>query len=92
MSFLRAALAGNGTERRLLGIWFAMAAAVADARVAEAWVGLELQRTWPLHATVGVETWRAPGHPTLPLEGTRLRLGVAHRMGMTAGSPTFDAP
>ena len=68
------------------------AAAVADARVAEAWVGFELQRTWPLHATIGVETWHVPGHPALPQEGTRLRLGVAHRMGMTAGSPTFDAP
>jgi len=66
--------------------------AVADARVAEAWVGFELQRTWPLHATIGVESWRVPGHPTLPQQGARLRLGVAHRMGMTAGSPTFDAP
>lgn len=63
-----------------------------QARAAEAWLGWRAQGTWPLHATVGAEVWRASNHPYLPSKGARLRVGIAHRLGMTPGSPTFDAP
>ncbi|MGB1481038.1 MAG: hypothetical protein ACPG66_06660 [Flavobacteriales bacterium] len=62
------------------------------SRAAEAWLGWRIQGTWPLSATLGVEVWRAAAHPYLPFEGARLRVGVTHRLGMTPGSPTFDAP
>ena len=68
------------------------AAAVAEARVAEVWVTYELQGTWPLHATLGAEMWTVPNHPTLPRQGARLRVGLAHRFGLTTGSTTFEAP
>jgi hypothetical protein len=63
-----------------------------QARAAEAWLGWRAQGKWPLDATLGAEVWRASDHPYLPSEGARLRVGVAHRLGMTPGSPTFDAP
>ena len=68
------------------------AATVGTFCVAEAWVAFALQREWPLHLSLGAEIWQGATHPTLPTEGARLRVGVAHRMGMTPGSTTFGTP
>ncbi len=68
------------------------AAAVGTFKVAEAWVAYALQKTWPMHVTLGAELWQGASHPSLPSEGARLRVGVSHRMGMTPGSTTFGAP
>lgn len=70
----------------------ARAISVADARIMEAWVGFEFQRTWPLHVTLGAEFWQVPPHPVLPSEGARLRVGLAHRFGMSPGTTTFGQP
>ena len=67
-------------------------ASVAEARVLEAWLAWTLQETWPLHLTTGVETWHVPSHSTLPSAGWRLRFGLAHRLSMSSGTPTFEAP
>jgi hypothetical protein len=63
-----------------------------QTRAAEAWLGWRVQGTWPLFATLGAEVWKGVDHPYLPAEGARLRVGVAHRLGMTPGSPTFGTP
>ena len=70
----------------------ARAASAAGWRAGECWIGWTLQQIWPLRASLGVEVWQGAHHPWLPAQGTRLRVGVSHRMGMTPGSTTFEAP
>ena len=88
------ALRVEGKAQWIRGRWNigGRAAIVAEAQVLEAWLGWTLQETWPLHLTTGVETWHVPSHPTLPSEGWRLRFGLAHRLSMSSGTPTFEAP
>lgn len=59
---------------------------------AEAWAAFALQTGWPLHIYVGAEAWRLEGHRALPDQGVRWKVGLAHRLGMSPGGPTFATP
>lgn len=59
---------------------------------AETWAAFALQTVWPLHVYVGAEAWRLEGHRTLPEQGVRWKVGLAHRLGMSPGGPTFAMP
>ena len=65
---------------------------VAGLTVAETCVGYLIQKAWPLHVTAGVEFWTGLDSSFLPNEGMRFRVGLAHQLSMTPGSPTFALP
>ena len=94
-----AGVEGGAWRTELHGLWRkgdvhvgGRAARVGSLSVAEAWVGWTVQSLWPLHVTAGMEVWTGGNSTLLPEEGARFRVGLAHRWGMTAGSPTFGAP